>query len=114
MMMIIAFLCNKTKSMKMNLKNKMKLSHKIKCIKNNELLEAHFWIMQYKLKKKIIFKAMKKLAKFLALIMIILTTITLINLEMIVLMIIMMMKTVKLIRAKNKKIKTNSNQGVII
>ena len=101
--------------MKMNLKNKMRLIHKIKSIKNQELLEDHFQIMQYKLKKKIIvFKAMKKLARFLALIIIIASTITLINLEMIVLMIIMIMRIVKLIRAKNKKITTNSNKAEII
>ena len=56
--------------MKMNLKNKMRIGNKIKSIKNNELLEVRFWIMQYKLRKKIIYKVMKKLAKFLALIMI--------------------------------------------
>lgn len=65
--------------------NNIRLIHKIKSIKNKELQEAHFWIMQYKLKKKTIFKVMKKLAKFLALLKIMhVITITLINLEMIV------------------------------
>lgn len=72
--------------------------------------------MQYKLKKKIIFKVMKILAKFLALLIIIMhvITITLINLEMIVLMIIIIMKIFILIRAKNNKITTNSNKAEII